>query len=301
MNEQSGSQSGSNVPGVSSAPAMALDLAQVVGQIHALPSLPAVIMELIQSLGDDDADTHVLAKKIASDQALVAKMLRVANSSFYGLQGKVTSIQDVVVVLGLRSVRTLAMAAAVTGSFSGRNAVPGFDFNAFWRHSMGTALCSRALAKRLRMSEENAFTAALLHDIGRLVLAACFPAHLTAVLAYRSAHDGLLLDAERAVIGVDHAQIGEALTAHWRFPVSIRESVARHHVLDAGEHTPLTGIVHIADGIAHALELAGDATCLVPPLSSGVWDTLPLGEDGFLAIFDEVETQFEGACQMLSA
>lgn len=166
---------------------------------------------------------------------------------------------------------------------------------------MGTALCARALAKRLRMSEENAFTAALLHDIGRLVLAACFPAHLTAVLAYRSAHDGLLLDAERAVIGVDHAQIGEALTAHWRFPVSIRESVARHHVLDAGEHTPLTGIVHIADGIAHALELAGDATCLVPPLSSGVWDTLPLGEDGFLAIFDEVETQFEGACQMLSA
>ena len=109
MNEQSGSQSGSNVPGVSSAPAMALDLAQVVGQIHALPSLPAVIMELIQSLGDDDADTHVLAKKIASDQALVAKMLRVANSSFYGLQGKVTSIQDVVVVLGLRSVRTLSL------------------------------------------------------------------------------------------------------------------------------------------------------------------------------------------------
>ena len=62
-----------------------------------------------------------------------------------------------------------------------------------------------------------------------------------------------------------------------------------------------TGIVHIADGIAHALELAGDATCLVPRLSSGVWDTLTLDEDDFMAIFGEVETQFEGACQMLSA
>lgn len=290
-----------NIQGALSVPDMALDLAQIVGQIRALPSLPAVIMELIQSLGDEDADTHLLAKKIASDQALVAKMLRVANSSFYGLQGKVTSIQDVVVVLGLRNVRTLAMAAAVTGSFSGRNAVPGFDFNAFWRHSMGTALCARALAKRLKMSEENAFTAALLHDIGRLVLAACFPAHLTAVLAYRSTHDGLLLDAERAVIGVDHASIGEALTAHWKFPESIRESVARHHALDASEHTPLTGIIHIADGIAHALELAGDDTSLVPPLSSGVWDTLRLNENDLLAIFGDIETQFEGACQMLSS
>ncbi|WP_294250172.1 HDOD domain-containing protein [Propionivibrio sp.] len=284
----------------SPAPTMALELPQVVGQIGTLPSLPAVIMELIQSLGDENIDTHQLAKKIGSDQALVAKMLRVANSSFYGLQGKVTSIQDVVVVLGLRSVRTLAMAAAVTGSFSSRNAVPGFDFSSFWRHSMGTALCARALARRLKLSEENAFTAGLLHDIGRLVLVACFPAHLTAVMAYRNTHDCLWLDAERAVIGIDHAGIGEALTAHWKFPSSIRESVACHHALDACEHSPLTGVVHVADVIAHALELSRGAPSLVPLLCGGVWDSLTLVEKDFQAIFGEVETQFEGACQMLS-
>lgn len=280
---------------------MKLDLAQVVGQIGTLPSLPAVIMELIQSLGDEDVDTHLLTKKIASDQALVAKMLRVANSSFYGLQGKVTSVQDVVVVLGLRSVRTLAMAAAVTGSFSARNAVPGFDFGRFWRHSMGTALCARALARRLKMNEENAFTAGLLHDIGRLVLVACFPSHLAAALAHRNAHGCLWRDAERAVIGIDHAAIGEALTAYWKFPGTIRESVARHHELDPGLHNPLTGVVHVADVIAHALDMANEDSNLVPPLSGGVWDTLALGEKDFQAIFSDVETQFEGACQMLSA
>lgn len=282
-----------------SAPAMKLDLAQVVGQIGTLPSLPAVILELIQSLSDDNVDTHLLAKKIASDQALVAKMLRVANSSFYGLQGKVSSIQDVIVVLGMRSVRTLAMAAAVTGSFTSHNAVPGFDFHGFWRHCMGTALCAKALARRTQISEENAFTAALLHDVGRLVLASCFPAHLAAVLAYRAECDCLLLEAERDVLGVDHAMIGEVLAAHWNFPPLIQEAVGRHHLLEAGVHTPLSGIVHIADAIAHALEFAKNGYCFVPPLSSVVWDSLALGEDDYQEIFSEVETQFAGACEML--
>lgn len=280
---------------------MRLDLARVVRRIGTLPSLPAVILELIQSLSDENVDSHLLARKIASDQALVAKMLRVANSSFYGLQGKVTSIQDVIVVLGLRSVRMLAMAAAVTGSFSGRTAVPGFDFSAFWRHSMGVALAARALARRLKVSEENAFTAGLLHDIGRLVLASSFPEHLAATLAYRTEHDCLLLQAERQVIGIDHAQIGEALARQWKFPLLIQEAVARHHQLDAAGHTPLTGIVHVANGISHALEIGGGQHCFVPCLSSAVWAALPLGDDDYQEIFSEVETQFEGACQMLVA
>lgn len=282
------------------APDLRLDLAQVVRQIGALPSFPAVILELIQSLGDDNIDTQLLARKIARDQALVAKMLRVANSSFYGLQGKVTSIQDVIVVLGLRSVRMLALAAAVTGSFSSSNAVSGFDFNGFWRHSMGAALCAKALAKRMKVNEENAFTAGLLHDLGRLVLASCFPVHLGAVLAYRNVHDCLLLQAEREVIGIDHAMIGEALATHWKFPALILEAVGRHHSLDAGVHTPLSGIIHLANGMAHALQFCEGEYCLVPPLSSEVWDSLPLEED-FQKIFDEVESQFEGACQMLVA
>lgn len=288
-----------NMPGGQPAVAMKLDLAQAIQQIGTLPSLPLVILELIQSLNNDSVDSHLLAKKIASDQALVAKMLRVANSSFYGLQCKVASIQDVIVVLGMRSVRTLAMAAALTGSFANRQPVPGFDFNGFWRHSLGTALCARALAKRLKASEENAFTAGLLHDIGRLVLAACFPAHLSAVLAYCAEHDCLLLEAERTVIGIDHAMIGEALASHWKFPLLIQEAVARHHMLEGEVHTPLTGIIHIANAIAHALEFGEGQGCLVPPLSAAVWAALPLDEADFQAIFSEVETQFEGACQML--
>lgn len=278
---------------------MKLDLTRVVQQIGTLPSLPAVILELIQSLNDDSVDSHLLAKKIASDQALVAKMLRVANSSFYGLQCKVASIQDVIVVLGMRSVRTLAMAAAVTGSFANRHPVAGFDFNAFWRHSMGTALCARALAKRLKANEENAFTAGLLHDLGRLVLASCFPAHLSAVLAYSAEHDCLLQQAEREVIGIDHAMIGEALARHWHFPRVIQEAVARHHALEEDTHAPITGIVHIANVIAHALEFAEGQAYLVPRLSDAIWQSLRLDEADFLAIFSEVETQFDGACEML--
>lgn len=288
-------------PGSLSTTDLKLDLAEVIHRIGTLPSLPAVILELIQSLSDDNVDSHLLAKKIASDQALVAKMLRVANSSFYGLQFKVASIPDVIVVLGLRSVRTLAMATAVTGSFTNHHPVPGFDFNAFWRHSLGTALCAKALAKRLKASEEIAFTAGLLHDIGRLVLASCFPGHLAAVLVYGTEHDCLLQQAERAVIGIDHAMIGEALTRYWKFPRLIQEAVARHHALEENAHTQISGIIHVANAIAHALEF-GEGQCdLVPSLSDTVWQSLLLDEIDFQAIFSDVETQFDGACEMLGA
>ncbi len=174
-----------------------LSFEHIVRQIQELPSLPAVVLELLSSMDQDDIDVHVLAHKIELDQALAAKTLRIANSSFYGMQSKVTSIPQAVSVLGFHSIRTVVTACALTGSFA--PAAGGFDFQAFWRHSLATAIVARLLAPHLRVNPETAFTAGLLHDLGTLVLATRFPAEHALVRSYRQAHDCQMAEAELAV------------------------------------------------------------------------------------------------------
>jgi putative nucleotidyltransferase with HDIG domain len=275
-----------------------LSVEEVTARIHNLPSLPAIVAELLESVNQQDVNIDALAAKISRDQALAAKTLRLANSSFYGLPHKVTSIQDSIAVLGLRSVRTLVTAAAVTGNFVNK---PGgaFNFQAFWRHCIGTALAAKALAQYLDVSAENAFTAGLLHDIGRLVLVTRFPEHYAAVLAYRARTDCHLLSAENEVLGLDHAMVGHALAQHWKFAPLILEAIAGHHA--PGETGPgsLAGVIHVADAIAHALDLSGEENDMVPQLSGAVWNRLGLAQAAYTRVFQETESQFEGICQIL--
>jgi HD-like signal output (HDOD) protein len=143
----------------------AITLEQVLANLRDLPTLPLVVTELISSFGQADVSIGELAAKVSNDQALTAKTLRLANSSFYGLQCKVRTIEQAIAVLGLDSVRALVTSAGIIGSFNG--GAGGFDYTGFWRHAVGTALARRSRGwqiTRVRLRVR------LLHDIGRLVL-----------------------------------------------------------------------------------------------------------------------------------
>lgn len=272
---------------------------QLVQGIRDLPSLPAVVMDLLGDLDMERVDISVLAKKVSLDPALTAKTLRLANSPAFGLQVKVATIQQAITFLGFQTMRNLIAAAAVTVCFpAGR--CPGFSNRVFWRHASASAACARALARRIRFNPDIAFTAGLLHDIGRLVLATSQPEAYGAVLAWRRAHDCTLLEAERAVLGIDHVDAGVALAAHWQFSDTIRQAIARHHAPDTPASGMLAAIVHVADAIVHALDLAGDADEVVPPLSGQAWDAMKLNEEAYLHLFQETEQQFEEMSAILA-
>jgi putative nucleotidyltransferase with HDIG domain len=269
-------------------------------QLQDLPSLPAVVMELLGAIDQEDAHISVLAKKVSHDQALTAKTLRLANSSLFSLQVKVTTIQQAITFLGFESTRKLILAAAVTGCFpSGR--CKGFDDKAFWRHSIATAACARILARRLRVSQDVAFTAGLLHDIGRLVLVCAVPEHYAKVLVLRKQKDCTLLDAERQLGEVDHVMAGVALAQHWNFSDTMQQAIAYHHDPETQGAGFLATIVHVADAIVHALDLARQEDDLVPALSSVAWTALGLGEESCLQVFRETELQFEEMSSILLA
>jgi putative nucleotidyltransferase with HDIG domain len=273
---------------------------QLAAGVQDLPSLPAVVMELLSSIEQEDIDISVLAKKVSYDQALTAKTLRLANSSTYGLQVKVTTIQQAITFLGFQTTRNLITAAAITGCFpSGR--CEGFHDKAFWRHSIATAACARALARRMRFNQDIAFTAGLLHDIGRLVLVTGHPDAYAQVVAWHAQHGGDWQDAEQAVLGIDHVDAGVALADHWNFSSTMRQAIAYHHAPDIHGAGFLATIVHVANAIVHALDLAGDDEELVPRVSSVAWDAMGLNEEAYLHLFRETELQFEEMSAILMA
>lgn len=265
-----------------------------------LPSPPAVVMELLSTIEREDADIAELARKVATDQALTAKTLRLANSSLYCLPVKVTTIQQAITFLGFQTTRNLITAAALTGCFPDR-ACAGFNDKAFWRHAIGVAACARVLALHLHLNEDVAFTAGLLHDIGRLVLVTLQPQHYAEVIARRSADDGTLLDAERALLEVDHVQAGMALARHWQFSDKMCQALAWHHAPETPGAGSLAMIVHVADAVAHALDLAGEENELVPPLSPAAWNALGLDETHWLQVLRQTELQFEEIATILMA
>ena len=279
---------------------MMLDAADLAGGLEDLPSLPAVVMELLGAIEQEDIDIALLARKVALDQALTAKTLRLANSSSFGLQVKVTTIQQAMTFLGFQTTRNLITAAAMTGCFpTGR--CPGFNDKAFWRHSVATAACARVLARRVRFNQDYAFTAGLLHDIGRLVLVTRYPEHYQAVLARRGRDGGELLALERAVMGIDHVAAGVALAEHWNFSDTMRQAIEWHHEPEQPGAGFLATIVHVASAVAHALDLAGEPDELAPAVSSVAWTALGLSEEAWLHVFHETELQFEEMAAILMA
>lgn len=268
----------------------------VLLKVKRLPSLPAVVLKVLQSFEDEDPDVNALVDDIARDVALAALVLRLANSPFYGLQTRVATLNDAVTVLGFRNVRAAVLGIAAAHSL-GPAALPGFDLHAFWQHGAAVALASRVFARELGHPPEIAFVAGLLHDIGVIALLTVYPREMAEVSAYRARQECLYREAERDVIAVDHTMVGEALLRHWRFPEQITQAVLGHHVPD--DIGGLADIVHISDALVHAIGLADLPVDLVPQLSDVAFNRLGLSIPQLKKCMAEVARDYESASQAL--
>ncbi|GGC85587.1 HDOD domain-containing protein [Undibacterium terreum] len=275
-----------------------ISLDEVILQIRDLPTLAAVAQEMLSNLDDDDLSLDKIAEKVAMDQSLAAKTLRLANSSYFGSNSKVVTLQQAVAMLGVKNVKNLIRMTILTTSFP-VSRCKGFDFKAFWQQSIGTAVCAELISRTLHMKHDFAFTAGLLHAIGRLVLVTRFPDQYQEVLSYRKQHDCHLLQAERVVMKVDHVQAGLALAVHWNFSEAIQDAIRGYVEPGIEGLNPIAALVHVADAIVHALDLAKLEDDLVPIISEAAWNTLAMGEMDYHAIFHETEMRFEALNQIV--
>lgn len=267
----------------------------MLGKIQQLPSPPTVVMEIMNTFNNDQADIATLVGHINQDPALTVKVIRVANSSFFGLSRQIGSVQEAVMVIGFSSLRGLVTAAALVNAFpSGGGA---FDGRHFWQHSIETGSCAKALARRLGADPEVAFTAGLLHDLGRLVLGVYFYDTFLRVLEYRKNNGVSMLTAEQAVLGLDHAALGAKAAERWYLPSAIQMAIGDHH-LDEGRQTMLAEIVHIADQLCQA-RTAGGTPAGVPARFAETLSRLGLDAAALDSVAGEMERLNAGARLLL--
>ena len=223
--------------------------ARIKSVMRNLPPLPQVTRQLLLVIADENASAQDVSKVLSSDQALAGKVLKLVNSSFYGVQQEVTTISRAVVLLGFSGVRNLALGF---GSISALQKLGGdIDMQGFWDHALANGAASQVLAPfvKRRTDPEEAFLAGLMHDIGAYVLAAAVPDIYEPILADASRDR---LDAEREMCGMTHAQVGQGLLKFWELPEDFGLAARYHHDVErACDGTqPLTNLVAVADVLA---------------------------------------------------
>ncbi len=225
-----------------------------ISEIKTLPPAPRVLSKLLVLLDEADAHAGRIVELITLDPALTAKVLQRCNNAAFGLAGAVSSLEEAVTLMGFNAIYRLVAMVVGEGLLSAEQEGYGIGTGELWEHSVTTAVAARVMARKLGGQENLVFTAALLHDIGKLVLGSFLEGCQQSVLQQTGPSGHSFLEAEKTVLGVEHAEIGGRVLEEWDFPENLVNAVRYHHnPALAHPHGQLAAYVHLGDIIAHCL------------------------------------------------
>jgi len=279
---------------------MAPNIDDLIRKTSNIASLPAIYMRLVEVMEDPYSSADDVGGVISEDTGLTARLLRLVNSAMYGFPSAIESVKQGLTVVGTQQIHDLALATSVVGMFKD---MPQdlVDMAGFWQHSIGCGVCARALATELRAPNvERHFVAGLLHDIGKLVLFMSNPDGARSAIEQARAEKMVLHEAEREVMGYDHASVGQALMSSWNLPVSLQEPVSNHHRPESADQYEIeVAVVHVADIMAHSMLMGNGGEPWVPPLNDGAWEELGFSEDILCTILADVDQHFSAAVRTI--
>jgi HD-like signal output (HDOD) protein len=243
-----------------------------------LASFPEIYYRIDKALRDPKSSVSHLADTISADTSLSAKLLRLANSAFYGLPSKTDSVTRAVTLIGTKEISTLAMGVLAIRHFKN---IPQelINMKAFWTHSVACGLFASILAQRkIGFSEEKFFIAGLLHDIGRLIMSMGLPQNMAYAVSQSRKRSTPLGEVEDEIFGFDHTKAAALLMQKWEFPITL-ENMVRFHYDPVGSSNPLeSSIIHVADIMAIAFQFGHSGEVMVPPLNAKAWDALAISQ-----------------------
>lgn len=265
------------------------DLRNRIEQLGDLPTLPHVVQRLAAMISRPTVSAEEIGTIIEKDQVLAAKVLRLANSPFYGFPSRIGSVSHAVIVLGFNVVKGLTLCA------SALTIMKDAGMDQLWRHSLGVAITANLLATRLEIKNpEELFVSGLLHDIGKVVLYVKWPDVGNSIKdALKTCTDRSLFDVEQELTGLSHAEIGGYLAGAWHLPVTLREPILCHHNPTLAKDATLqTAIVHVADILVKGLACGNPGDDLIPPLSKPAWDQVGLDKQSLAECIDKASQEF---------
>ena len=257
-------------------------------------SLPKIHLELQEALNDPNQTYQEIGQIISCDPALSARMLKVVNSAFYGFPSKIETITHALSIIGRDQLTDLALATLIIHQFRG---IPNnlFNMEKFWKHSIACGVAARSIAEfKNEANVERFYLAGILHDIGRIVLFKRAPALARDAFFRSRDNKENIYQAERRLMGFDHADVAGELLKMWKLPPRLVEAVAFHHQpQNAKDFQMEATLIHTSDYIVHVLQLGSDAEFAEPVLHPQSWEILAMEPDDFEQMRDKVQRQYE--------
>ncbi len=263
-----------------------------IEQIDSIPTIPVVVRKLLKTVDSPSVSLGEIGEIITKDQAITAKLLRMVNSPIYGFPGRISSVSQALILLGLNVVKGMLLGISVFEMME--KTMVGL-----WQHSLCTAMAAKTLAiKKAIKDPEEVMVSALLHDIGKVALKIKFPEEYKEAISISEREEKLIREAEESIFSISHAEIGGWLAEAWYFPKGLADPIAYHHRPMLSKHAPdRTAIVHVADILVRARGVGFGGDNLVPPVNGKVWETLSLSRDDIkdiMMIIDDTSSEAEG-------
>lgn len=264
-----------------------------------LPALPQILLELLRVINDPETSANDLAEIIRLDTSLSSYLLRLVNSAYYSFPFPIDTIQRAVTLIGTREISLIAFSSSFLNMFK-QSTIDFIRIEDFWKHSISCGILARECARHCGMGNpERHFVAGLLHDIGRLAVFSNIPNLAQRVLAKSVENSSLLYEAEKEVMGFDHARFGGSLVGKWNFPSTLVAAAQHHHSPQLAKDFDEPKIIHIADIITHALGMGKSGESYVPPLDETVWTGLGISVSEVKQIIEKLDEEIESTMELL--
>ncbi len=269
----------------------------------AMPLLPHVVARILQISGDESTTVREISQVIGGDPRLTGQLLRIVNSAYFGFSRRIATIPEATVILGTQAIRNLIIGAAVSNFFGGKSKL--LDRARLWRHSLACAIAARKVAERVSgLDGEEAFTAGLLHDFGRLALERHLADYYARALQKAREGGSALLAAEEQTLGMSHAWLSGWLARKWNLPSVLGEAMSWHHQPESA-HEPCRAVaaaVNVGNVVCHMAELGGiegvEPTLTASGYALGI---LSVGVNDMQALVPSVVGETNALEQQLSA
>jgi predicted Zn finger-like uncharacterized protein len=272
---------------------------QILQKIDDLPPMPQVVMRTQQLLADPNSAVKDVATIIESDQAIAAKVLKVANSAYYGMSGKISTIQHASVLLGYRALAEIITMVAASSILLGK--LPGYGFEAedLWKHSLAVALCAKRISQRKAPElEYESHTAGLIHDVGKIILDEHIAANRSAIDDFMADEQQTFLNAEKHVLGFDHAEIAGEVCKKWHIPDGIALAITNHHYPSRSGGDKLSYTMHLADYTAVMSGIGYESDELLYTLEGGTMDFLKVQQQDIADLTLEIMEFVDNLAEM---
>ena len=271
-----------------------LTLKELIQRVEDIPVLPAIVHKVMVLTEDPNSTIQDIESVILQDQSLTARILQLANSAYYGYARKISTISEAVILLGFTTMRNIVLAATMNKFLLQEVKGYGLARGELWRHSQACAVMAWHIAKKIKMKQaDKAYTAALLEDIGKVVLSVYMEETYEEILKRIEQEEESFLNVEQDILGFHHGEIGAELAKKWNLPSDLVEVIRYHHQPKDAQHNPLlTSVVHVANVLVMMMGIGLGIDGTAYPISDFALQQLGLDTVELQQIMSEVSDLF---------